>query len=92
LVHPHFIRGLLLSGALFLFFSFTEAHAMELKVSIVPKSAKEHLITVNGFPKETIGGEAIFDVSDGYVTVEIGKKKIRKFVIRPSILQIYYNE
>jgi hypothetical protein len=85
-----FIRGLLLSGALFFLFSVNQAYAIELKISIIPKSIKEHLITVNGLTKETINNETIFDVQDGYVTVEIGRKKIRKFINRPSILQIYY--
>jgi hypothetical protein len=90
LILSPFIRGLLLAGALFFLLSVDQASAIELKISIIPKSIKEHLITVNGLSKETINDEAIFDVQDGYVTVEIGKKKIRKFINRPSILQIYY--
>ena len=92
MIFPRNIRGLLLTGALLSLFWASNASAIELKISIIPKAQKEHIIAVNGFPKETINGEATFDVSEGYVTVEIGKKKIRKFLARPSILQIYYSE
>jgi len=34
----------------------------------------------------------MFEVPEGYVQVSVGKKKIKKFIARPSILQIYYNE
>ena len=84
-------RGLLMTGVLLSFFVST-AFAVELKVSIIPKSQKEHTVTVNDIAKETINGEAMFEVPDGYVQVEVGKKKIKKFISRPSILQIYYNE
>ena len=84
-------RGLLMIGVL-LSFLVSTAFAVELKVSIIPKSQKEHIVTVNDIAKETINGEAMFEVPDGYVQVEVGKKKIKKFISRPSILQIYYNE
>jgi hypothetical protein len=85
------IRGLLMTGVL-LSFLVSTVFAVELKVSIIPKSQKEHAVTVNDIAKETINGEAMFEVPEGYVKVEVGKKKIKKFISRPSILQIYYNE
>jgi hypothetical protein len=84
-------RGLLMTGVL-LSFLMAPAFAVELKVSIIPKSQKEHTVTVNDIAKETINGEAMFEVPEGYVQVSVGKKKIKKFIARPSILQIYYNE
>lgn len=85
-------RGLLFGVLSLLFLSATTAGAVELKINITPKQYKEFLITANGTPKLTINQEATFDVPEGYVEVEIGKKKIRKFVSRPSMLQIYYQE
>lgn len=84
-------RGFLFGTLSVLLFT-TTATAAELKISITPKQHKEFLVTVNGTPKLTINQEAIFDVPEGYIEVEIGKKKIRKFVSRPSMLQIYYQE
>ena len=90
-------RGLLI-GVLSLLSTAQTAFGIELKISIQPDSPKEYFITVNtdnginGITKETINHETTFDVEPGFITVEIGKKKIKKFITRPSILQIYYSD
>lgn len=91
------LRGLLLSGAL-LFSFFTDITATEIKVSITPPSPKEYLIEVTDSSglsqkKITINHEASFDVKEGIIAINIeGKKKLKKQVYLPSIIQVLYND
>jgi len=90
-------RGLLIMGVLLTLF-IGQAYALELKVNITPPSAKEYTIEVTDSTniaqkKLTIGHEAIFEVTEGFVTILIeGKKKIRKYIAKPSILQVLFND
>lgn len=68
----------------------TTCEAVEVKVRIQPKQNREYHITVNGITKETINRETTFDALEGFNLIEIGKKKIKKFISKPSIIEIYY--
>lgn len=63
---------------------------IEVKVRLQPKQNKEYHITMNGITKETINRETTFDALEGFNLIEIGKKKIKKFISKPSIIEIYY--
>lgn len=66
--------------------------AIELKIKIQPKQNKEYHITMNGITKETINRETTFEALEGFNVIEIGKKTIKKFISKPSIMEIYYVE
>ena len=68
------------------------SEAVELKVRIQPRQLKEFFVTVNGLTKTTINQETSFDVPEGATVIEIGKKKIRKLVTKPSILEVFHFE
>lgn len=88
-----FLRGLLITGVLFF---YSTVHAVELKVSITPPSPKEYTIEVTdqtGMPQKklTIDHTTTFDVQEGFVNIVIeGKKKIKKIISKPSMLQVLF--
>lgn len=83
------IAGVIVFMAITLCLNAT-CEAVEVKVRLQPKQNREYHITMNGITKETINRETTFDALEGFNLIEIGKKKIKKFISKPSIIEIYY--